>query len=906
MLLYGCNGEPFSNKPIWNCPFMCKGGSPTIMFAWAKNAPPTVLPKGVGLRIGQNTNLNTIVLQVHYAKKFEEDEDPDRSGIRIHTTYEKQPFVAGIFLLMSTWFAIPPEDPSFPVDISCKFERDMTMVPFAYRTHAHGLGKVITGYKYSNGNYTEIGKGNPQWPQAFYPVKEKIEIKKGDILAARCTYDSSSMSHTVKVGATGDDEMCNFYIMFYTDGSVTNPYGQCMNNRMPRLTGSHFPADVSVPLPPNPALEEKAHGHHHHGGMGGSTSTEDVDNNVETPLYDSSTPLPTTEQPSPQGKMIKHYPTKSKAVLQEILQSEPNEKHLAKTINDKSRNEFYKYASNNQEQEMVPQNYDFDDLDPRVIPYEKRENHEYYEDYAANDLREKGLYGAPSEDRGLSRNRHKEFEAMDQQLRQYPDQKPSASGQPQQKDRPFSKQAGAPLEPGAQTFSGHNRLQQPGSQIPKGKKQPVPQPKPQSRIHFQHNLVLNESWPGKPMHIGQVGGIATDKDGRLYIFHRASRIWSARFFMPHGIEIDHDGNAWVTDVALHQVFKIPLSAYVAKEKPSETPKPVLVLGKRFKHGQDNDLFCKPSDVAVLSTGEFFVSDGYCNTRVLKFSKQGKLIKSWGRPNSEYKFPPPPGTFNLPHGVAVAEDHKLVCVADRENGRLQCFDLDGNFKYIIKHQEFGPRIYGVDYCPDHDGILYVINGPGYDGQHPFSQFKNPHDVCVDSASKSVYVGELNPSTVWKLSRTEASPSQSYHHDDHDHQNIPVKKFDETTKPKSEEVVKEPKVTEPTVKEISTDQGELLVDKKKVKESSSSMTPSLIIGLLLVVPVLLVLIITLVIRAHKSGHFKNKGKKVFNLQGFLGNSHKGFDPLSTEESDHELDQEDSDRDEYLAPRKIKSNP
>ena len=65
-----------------------------------------------------------------------------------------------------------------------------------------------------------------------------------------------------------------------------------------------------------------------------------------------------------------------------------------------------------------------------------------------------------------------------------------------------------------------------------------------------------------------------------------------------------------------------------------------------------------------------------------------------------EFPPPPGTFNLPHGVAVAEDHKLVFVADRENGRIQCFDLDGIFKYIIKHQEFGPRIYGVDYCPNH--------------------------------------------------------------------------------------------------------------------------------------------------------------------------------------------------------------
>ena len=69
--------------------------------------------------------------------------------------------------------------------------------------------------------------------------------------------------------------MCNFYIMFYTDGSVDDPYGQCMNNQLPTLTGTHFPNDVSVPLPSNPALEEKAHGHHHHGGMAGSQSPGD-------------------------------------------------------------------------------------------------------------------------------------------------------------------------------------------------------------------------------------------------------------------------------------------------------------------------------------------------------------------------------------------------------------------------------------------------------------------------------------------------------------------------------------------------------------------------------------------------------------------------------------------------------
>ena len=58
-------------------------------------------------------------------------------------------------------------------------------------------------------------------------------------------------------------------------------------------------------------------------------------------------------------------------------------------------------------------------------------------------------------------------------------------------------------------------------------------------------------------------------------------------------------------------------------------KPSLILGTKFAPGKDNLHFCKPTDVAVLSTGEFFVSDGYCNSRIMKFSKEGKLIKQWG-------------------------------------------------------------------------------------------------------------------------------------------------------------------------------------------------------------------------------------------------------------------------------------
>ncbi|KAK6991419.1 alpha-amidating enzyme precursor 2, partial [Biomphalaria glabrata] len=89
-------------------------------------------------------------------------------------------YVAGIFLL-SAGFTIPPHVNLYPVDISCTFRMDKSIFPFAYRTHSHGLGRVITGYQH-NGSFPKIGKGNPQWPLAFYPVKDIIEVKPGDAL----------------------------------------------------------------------------------------------------------------------------------------------------------------------------------------------------------------------------------------------------------------------------------------------------------------------------------------------------------------------------------------------------------------------------------------------------------------------------------------------------------------------------------------------------------------------------------------------------------------------------------------------------------------------------------------------------------------------------------------------------
>ena len=117
--------------------------------------------------------------------------------------------------------------------------------------------------------------------------------------------------------------------------------------------------------------------------------------------------------------------------------------------------------------------------------------------------------------------------------------------------------------------------------------------------------------------------------------------------MPHGIEIDPNGNIWLTDVALHQVFKFDFKI---------STEPQLVLGVRFEPGKDEKRFCKPTDIAISKiSGDIFVSDGYCNKRIVHFRSNGTFVK-------EIK------DNQKPHSIALIEKFNLVCTVSREEGR----------------------------------------------------------------------------------------------------------------------------------------------------------------------------------------------------------------------------------------------
>ncbi len=127
---------------------------------------------------------------------------------------------------------------------------------------------------------------------------------------------------------------------------------------------------------------------------------------------------------------------------------------------------------------------------------------------------------------------------------------------------------------------------------------------------------------------------------------------------------------------------------------------------QFENGNDDTHYCKPTAVAVEDDGKtFYVSDGYCNSRVIKYNvevekKTGhhKVTKVWqiGESKGGISISKGPFSFNIPHGLALAEDKGLICVADRENSRVQCFKTsDGTFVRSIKPGEMG-RTYSIAY------------------------------------------------------------------------------------------------------------------------------------------------------------------------------------------------------------------
>ena len=145
--------------------------------------------------------------------------------------------------------------------------------------------------------------------------------------------------------------------------------------------------------------------------------------------------------------------------------------------------------------------------------------------------------------------------------------------------------------------------------------------------------------------------------------------WGDKFFyLPHGLSIDSEGNYWLTDVAMHQVFKFG---------PGGGREPILVLGEPFTPGTSNQQFCKPTSVAVHSqTKEVFIADGYCNSRLMKFSASGEYIMHWGHGGISNL------GFQIPHKVVLVEQKDEACISDRERGQIECLNIRDEKKAAV--------------------------------------------------------------------------------------------------------------------------------------------------------------------------------------------------------------------------------
>ena len=268
---------------------------------------------------------------------------------------------------------------------------------------------------------------------------------------------------------------------------------------------------------------------------------------------------------------------------------------------------------------------------------------------------------------------------------------------------------------------------------------------------------VDPDWPRLPVGwtLEETPGVAVDAHEHVFVFHRGKhsiiefdkagnvvRTWGDGVFVrPHGLRFDNEGNLWAADDLGHIVVKMDALGRVR-----------MVLGRKNTKGETNDTFNRPTDLAFTPSGDFYVADGYGNSRVVKFNKEGKFIRAWGKKGSGE------GEFNLPHAVAV-DNQGRVYVGDRENHRMQIFDGDGKFLAQWKHvgSPWGIVItedQSIYMCDGHNNrilrlntkgeILGVLGAPGkLPGQLDFS-----HHMAI-GPSGSIYVAEIKNWRVQKF-------------------------------------------------------------------------------------------------------------------------------------------------------------
>jgi hypothetical protein len=265
------------------------------------------------------------------------------------------------------------------------------------------------------------------------------------------------------------------------------------------------------------------------------------------------------------------------------------------------------------------------------------------------------------------------------------------------------------------------------------------------------------------MNFGEVSGVAVNSKGHVFVFTRSQSASGPAYgpaaaqlleFGPkgefvreigkglygwsfaHTVRIDRDDNIWAVDKGSDMIIKFNqagrvLEVYGRRKESAEAAEP-------WEHVTPplppiDGLFRQPTDVAWDSQGNSYISDGYINSRVAKFTKAGDWVKSWGEPGAGQ------GQFNTPHAIAVDRNDR-VYVADRGNRRVQVFDADGRFL----------RQFTIDIPPPPNTVPVSGNKPA--GAALVAVTGAPNSICITPGPDQVmFVGELAfPGRVFKVS------------------------------------------------------------------------------------------------------------------------------------------------------------
>ena len=294
----------------------------------------------------------------------------------------------------------------------------------------------------------------------------------------------------------------------------------------------------------------------------------------------------------------------------------------------------------------------------------------------------------------------------------------------------------------------------------------------------QYSYRIEENWGRLPdgWSFKEIGGVGVDKNDNVYVFNRSEhpvivfdregnflRSWGEGLFpRAHGLHMGPADTVYLTDDGDHSVRKCTLDGKV-----------LLTLGVPGKPAPlfSGQPFHRCTHTALSPRGDIYVSDGYGNARVHKYSPDGKLLMSWGEPGTD------PGQFNLVHNICCDADG-WVYVADRENHRVQVFNGEGEYETQWNNLH---RPCGLFMPPGRQQLCYIgelgpesrLNrnlpnmGPRVSiatpdgkivarlGDQPaglkLGQFFAPHGLAVDSRG-DIYVGEVTW-TAWPLYNKE---------------------------------------------------------------------------------------------------------------------------------------------------------